>query len=155
MIYSDFRQLLSWSLRWVYSLTYFEQVHDAVRKRYPVQRHIRPRKGVSPLPPDLPPPTPPPDNCITNTHLYSRPWKWSVYLIVLGSKQTGPVMNASNSHSSPTRTPLGYEQQGLFSSRLGSSPREGSPDKTGQYLKLEYPNGVIIHDTRNQGRIPR
>lgn len=71
-----------------------------------------------------------------------------------GSKQTGHVMNTSNSHSSPTRPPLGYEQQGLFSSRLGSSPREGSPDKTGQYLKLEYPNGVIIHDTRNQGRIP-
>ena len=78
-----------------------------------------------------------------------------MYLIVLGSKQTGHVMNTSNSHSSPTRPPLGYEQQGLFSSRLGSSPREGSPDKTGQYLKLEYPNGVIIHDTRNQGRIPR
>ncbi|KAJ7371507.1 hypothetical protein OS493_024846 [Desmophyllum pertusum] len=33
-------------------------------------------------------------------------------------------------------------------------PREISPDKTSQYVKVEYPNGVIIHDTRNQGRIP-
>ncbi|KAK2567939.1 hypothetical protein P5673_007832 [Acropora cervicornis] len=58
------------------------------------------------------------------------------------SSQTSPRMTA-NSHS--------QSRPG----RGGSLPREGSPDKASQYLKLEYPNGVIIHDTRNQGRIPK
>lgn len=57
------------------------------------------------------------------------------------SSQTSPRMTANpHSQSRPGRG--------------GSLPREGSPDKASQYLKLEYPNGVIIHDTRNQGRIP-
>lgn len=71
-----------------------------------------------------------------------------------GSTQTGPVMTTNNLHSLPRGSSPGHEQQGLFSNRGASLPREGSPDKTAQYLKLEYPNGVIIHDTRNQGRIP-
>lgn len=74
-----------------------------------------------------------------------------ISLILIGSSQTSPRMTASPHSQSRNK----HEQQGLFSGRGGSLPREGSPDKAGQYLKLEYPNGVIIHDTRNQGRIPK
>jgi len=71
-----------------------------------------------------------------------------------GSTQTGPTMSTNNHHSPPKRPSFGHEQQGLFSSRMAALPREVSPEKTSQYVKVEYPNGVIIHDTRNQGRIP-
>lgn len=72
-----------------------------------------------------------------------------------GSTQTGPTMSTNNHHSLPKRPSFGHEQQGLFSSRMATLPREVSPEKTSQYVKVEYPNGVIIHDTRNQGRIPK
>lgn len=71
-----------------------------------------------------------------------------------GGPQTGPgsATGANSHHSSPRRPSFGQEQQGMFSSRKAPLPRDGNPD--GQYVKVEYPNGVIIHDTRNQGRIP-
>ncbi|XP_068693906.1 band 4.1-like protein 4 [Montipora capricornis] len=68
-----------------------------------------------------------------------------------GSAQTSPGMSTNPSSSFPRNK---HDQQGLFASRAASLPRDGSSDKTGHYLKVEYPNGVIIHDTRNQGRIP-
>lgn len=71
-----------------------------------------------------------------------------------GSAQAGHIMSTNNRHSLARGPTPGHEQQGLFSSRMASLPREGSPEKTSQYVKVEYPNGVIIHDTRNQGRIP-
>ncbi|XP_022787093.1 ras/Rap GTPase-activating protein SynGAP-like [Stylophora pistillata] len=71
-----------------------------------------------------------------------------------GGTPTGPgsTTGSNNNHPLPRRPSFGQEQQGMFSSRTAPLPRDGSPD--GQYVKVEYPNGVIIHDTRNQGRIP-